>query len=103
MAWIRDLAIILLAIEAFIVALLPLVVVGGLVYGVWQLLRRENLPTWLKMAQAYLDLGLAYVELAMAYVIQPFIWIQTTTATIQGWLEALSRLGHRTQDIGRET
>ncbi|HDQ73501.1 MAG TPA: hypothetical protein ENN19_15610 [Chloroflexi bacterium] len=112
MAWIRDLAIILLAIEAFIVALVPLLIVGGLVYGMWWLLRRENLPAWLKMAQAYLDLACAYVKLAMAHVIRPFIWIQTTLATAHAWLETLTQFAkdfgrrdvrHRTSDVRRRT
>ncbi len=88
----RDLSIILLAIEAFILALVPLVLFGGLVYGLWQLLKHENLPSWFKIAQAYLELGRAYVELAMAAIVRPILWVNSTLATVQGWFNGVAKL-----------
>ena len=86
MAILRDLSIILIAIEAFFLALAPIVILGVLIYGLGWLQRHENLPRWLKAAQAYESLGLAYVELAMTYVIRPFVIVHSAVATVQRWL-----------------
>jgi hypothetical protein len=88
----RDFSLILLAIEAFILALVPLALFGGLVYGLWQLLKHENLPSWFKIAQAYLELGRAYVELAMAAIVRPILVVHATLVTIQGWFNAVTKL-----------
>ena len=92
MGWIRDLSVILLAIEVFVMALLPLVLFGGLVYAFWWLQRRENLPAWLKLVQAYIALVQAYVELAMATVVRPILKVHAALATVRGWLGALANL-----------
>ena len=86
----RDLSLILLAIEAFVLALAPLALLGGLVYGLWRLERHENLPTWLRLAQAYLDLARSYVELAMALVVRPILIANSFLAKIQKWLNAIA-------------
>jgi hypothetical protein len=86
MNWIRDLAVVLLAVEAFFIALVPLALLGGLVYGLWWLLRHENLPSWLGVAHAYLSLAQAYVELAMQTLASPILRVHTTLATVRGWL-----------------
>jgi len=93
MTVLRDLSLILLAVEAFVMALVPLALLGGLVYGLWQLQRHENLPSWLRLAQAYLALGLAYVELAMSAVVRPILWVHSTLATVQGWLGRTAKSG----------
>jgi len=93
MAIIRDLALILLALEAFVVALIPLALVGVLVYGAGWLLRRDHLPAWLKVAQAYLALGRAYVELAMAAIVKPILVIHSILAFIRNWLNAIVKTG----------
>jgi hypothetical protein len=90
MATLRDLSLILLAAEAFVLALVPLVLLGGLVYGLWWLHRHENLPSWLRLAQAYLALGRAYVELAMRAVIRPILLVHSILGTVQGWLGAVA-------------
>ena len=91
MGLLSNLSIILLAIEAFILALIPLVLFGGLVYGMWWLQRRENLPRWLKLAQAYLAQGQYYVEMAMGAVVRPILLIHSIAATVQNWLGAIGR------------
>lgn len=93
MSPLRDLSLILLAIEAFVLALVLLMLFGGLVYGLWWLQRHENLPTWLKVAQAYLALGRAYAELAMRAVVRPIFWVHSALATVRGWLDAIAKLG----------
>ncbi len=93
MSLLSDLSLILLAVEAFAMALMPLMLFGGAVYGMWYLQRHENLPSWLRLAQAYLTLGQSYVELAMRAVVRPFMLIHSTLATVQGWLGAISGRG----------
>ncbi len=92
MNWIRDLALILLAVEAFIVALVPLALCGGLVYGMWWLQRHENLPSWLQLMRSYLSLIQSYVELAMQMVVRPILQVHAALATVQGWLDGIAKL-----------
>jgi hypothetical protein len=82
----RDLSIILIAIEAFFLALAPVVILGASIYGLGWLQRHENLPRWLKVAQAYESLGQAYVELAMAYIVRPLMFVHSSVAMVQRWL-----------------
>ena len=82
----RDLALIVLAAEAFIAALVPLALAGGLVYGMWWLMRPDHLPAWMRLAQAYLALGLAYVELAASMLARPVFAVHSALATVRGWL-----------------
>ena len=86
MAVLRDLSIILIAIEVFLLALAPLLLLGALIYGLGWLQKHENLPSWLKLAQAYTSLGQAYVELAMAAIARPFLFVHSVLATVQRWL-----------------
>jgi hypothetical protein len=87
MAVLRDFSIIFIAIEAFFIALMPIVVFGAAIYGLWWLQRHENLPRWLKVARAYESLGKAYVELAAAYIVRPFLFVHSTLAMVQRWLD----------------
>ena len=93
MAVLRDLALILLACEAFVIALMPLTLLGALVYGLWWLQRHENLPSWLQIARAYLGLGQSYVESAMRVVVKPILVVQSVLATVQNWLEVAAKSG----------
>jgi hypothetical protein len=93
MAVLRDLAIILIAVEAFVLALVPLVLFGALVYSLGWLGRHENLPGWLKLAQAYVALAQAYVEMAMAIVVRPILFINSISATIRRWLGGVAKVG----------
>ena len=88
-----SIAIIILAVEAFFVALVPLVLAGALVYGLWWLRRHENLPSWLALAREYVKLASAYVELAMVTVVQPILFLHRVVATVEGWLRGIARLG----------
>jgi len=91
MSLLRNFSLILLAVEAFVMALVSLVLLGGAIYGLWKLQRHENLPSWLKVAQAYLALGQAYVGLAMRVVARPILLVHSTLATVQGWLGAIAK------------
>jgi len=97
MTVLSNLSIILLAAEAFVIALVPLILCGGLVYGLWWLQRHENLPSWLKLAQAYLELGRAYVEMAMRAVVKPVLLVHSTVATVQNWLSVITKFVKRRQ------
>ncbi len=91
MNWARDLALILLAAEAFVMALLPLAFFGGLVYVMWQLLRHDRLPSWLNLIQAYMALGRAYIELAMATLVRPILALNAALAMVRGWFNTIAR------------
>ena len=93
MGTLYDFSLILLAGEAFVMALVPLALLGGAVYGLWYLQRHENLPSWLRLAQAYLALVRAYIELAMRVVIRPILVIHSILATVRGWLDAIIKQG----------
>ena len=90
MTVLRDLSLILLAIEAFVLAVVPLTLLGGLVYGLWWLQRHENLPSWLQLARTYLELGRSYVELAMATVVRPILFVDSILARVRKWLDAIA-------------
>jgi len=93
MSVLRDISIILLAVESFVFALVPLALFGGLVYGLWWLRRHENLPSWLKTVRAYFDQARDVVEKAMSAVVRPIYAIHSGVATIQGWLKVINRIG----------
>lgn len=93
MATLRDLSIILLAGEVFLMVLIPLALLGASVYGLWRLRQHQNLPSWLRLTQAYLATGRAYVESAMGAVVKPVFWVHSVLATVQQWLRAISTLG----------
>lgn len=95
----RDVSVILLAVEAFILILIPLALSGALVYGVWRLRSHRNLPTWLRKTREYLLLGLSYVERAMDAVVKPVIAAHAASARLEGWMRALR--GGRSGGRGR--
>ena len=88
MAVVRDGSIILLAIVAMVMATMPMMLLGALVYGLTRLLRHRNLPAWLGLASAYVGLALAYVELGMAAVARPILAVSASRAALRGWRTA---------------
>lgn len=93
MAVLRDLSIILIAGEALVLALVPLVLLGALIYGLGWLQRHENLPSWLKLAQTYTALGQAYVEMAMATIVRPIMFVNSILAKVHRWLGIIAGCG----------
>jgi len=89
MGVLRDISVILLAFLTFVVMLVPLVVFGGLTYGVWTLLRHRNLPTWLRVGREYLLMGLSTINLAMEAVARPVFKVREAAANVEGWIQAL--------------
>jgi hypothetical protein len=89
MAILRDISIILLVIIAMLLAMVPLLLIGSLVYGLGWLQRHENLPTWLGLVRAYVGLAQAYVDLGMAAVARPVIAVNSARAAFLGWRAAI--------------
>ena len=85
----RDLSVILLAAQAFLFALVPLALFGGLVYGVWWLRMHRNLPNWLRKVRGYVTLGLSFVDRAMDALAKPVIAVHAAFATLEGWFRGL--------------
>lgn len=67
----RDIALIFLSLEALVIALVPLALIGGLAYGLFYLtkLARE----YLHKAQGYVQQGYDVVERTSRQVAAPFI------------------------------
>ena len=93
MAILRDLSVIFLSSGLFLATLVPLVVLGALIYGLGWLMRRDHLPAWIKVAQAYLALGRAYIERAMAAVVQPVIAVSGLFTRIGSILTGIGKVG----------
>jgi hypothetical protein len=89
----RDISVIILAAGVFIFTLIPLALFGAVTYGVWQLRRHRNLPTWLRTAREYLTLGLSYVDLAMEVVTRPVFAVHAAFARVAGWIGVLTKRG----------
>lgn len=88
MSVLRDLSIILLAGEVFVLALLPLAALAAAVYGLWWLQRRDHAPAWLAVGRAYGELSLAYVRLAMGIAVRPILALHSALATVNRWLRS---------------
>jgi hypothetical protein len=75
----------LLVVVAMLLGAMPLALTGALVYAMARLMRHENLPSWLGLANAYVRLGQAYVELAMASLVRPLLRAGAARASLRGW------------------
>ncbi len=76
----RDIALIFLSIEAFIVSLIPLAIFGGLAYGVYRL--RGWTKTGLQTAQAYAQTAHEHVEKASRAVVDPLVRVYAMAAMV---------------------
>ncbi|MBN1250010.1 MAG: hypothetical protein JXC32_20265 [Anaerolineae bacterium] len=85
----RDIALIFLSLEALVVALVPLVIVGGLAYGVYRL--TQLVRVYLQLAQGYAQKAHDYVERASAVVAEPFIRVHGTAKGATTIVERLTR------------
>lgn len=90
MATLRDIALILLALEVAVLALFSLAALGGAVYGLSWLRRCSNLPRWLRVVRACAGLGQEYIELAMTLVVWPVFLVHQAAAFVRRCLQ-LSR------------
>ena len=85
----RDVSVILLAAEVFLFGLIPLALLGAVVYGVWWLRMHRNMPSWLSTVRTYFGLGLSYVEMATDALAKPVIVAHKAAAAVEGWSRAL--------------
>lgn len=90
---IRDIALILLAAEAFVLGLLPLTILGALIYGLTWVRRHENLPGWLRSAQVYLGIAGSYADAVCAAIVRPVLLIHAVLARVSSWLRAIAEAG----------
>ncbi len=67
----RDIALIFLSLEALVIALIPLVLVSGLAYGIYRLHRLTR--TYLQLAQVYAQQANDAVGRASRAVAEPLI------------------------------
>ena len=88
MAALRDVSVILLAIESFVLLLIPLFILGACVYGL-HILRRK-LPPLFDQVRKYLALVQLYVNRASAAAAAPIIKTRAVTAQWSAWWNALA-------------
>jgi hypothetical protein len=89
MAPLRDIAVILLALEAMVLMLVPAAVIGASLYGVRWL--RRKLPPLFAQARKILALVRLYVERTGAAIVAPLITIYAVAAQIRAtWTSLIS-------------
>lgn len=71
----RDIALIFLSLEALVIALVPLLLIGALAYGVFRL--RKLAKQYLVLAQEYAQKAHAWVERASRSAADPLIKVHT--------------------------
>lgn len=84
----RDIALIFLTLEAFVMALIPMVLLWGLAYGVYWL--RGKVTEYLHLGQHYAQLLHETVEKYARSVTTPFIRVHTTTRMVTTILNHLA-------------
>ena len=89
MAALRDVSMILLAIESFVLLLIPVAIIGACVYGVHWL--RRKLPPLFAQANKYLALVQLYVNRACAAMVAPIIRTYAVAAQLSAWWITLAR------------
>ncbi len=99
----RDVSLIFLVAEVFLLGLIPLAIFGALAYGTWWLRRHRNLPTWLGTARGYFMLGLSYVERGMWIATRPIMITHTACATAKGWVRAVRGASTEDRDPAAES
>jgi hypothetical protein len=82
MGVLRDIALILLAIEGAVFTLLVLVVLGAINYGMIRFRWWHVIPGWFAVGRSYLDIGLHYVERACEVVTKPVFAAYTLEAQV---------------------
>ena len=88
MAALRDVSVILLAVESFVLLLIPAAIIGACVYGVHWL--RRKLPPLFAQAKKYLALIQLYVGRASAVTVAPIIRTHAVSAQWGAWWKTLA-------------
>lgn len=82
MAVLRDVALIILAIEGTVFTLLVLALLGVINYGLIRFRWWHVIPGWFAVGRSYLSLGLHYVERACEVVTKPVFAAYTLEAKV---------------------
>ena len=88
MAALRDVSVILLAIESFVLLLIPAAILAASVYGVHWL--RRKLPLLFAQVRKYLVLVQLYVNRASAAAAAPVIRMHAVAAQWSTWWNTLA-------------
>jgi hypothetical protein len=89
MAALRDVSVILLAIESFVLLLIPAAVIAATWYGVHWL--RRKLPSLFAQARKYLVLIQLCVNHVCGAVVAPLIAASARVAQLSAWWNTLAR------------
>lgn len=85
----RDIALVFLSVEAVVVALVPMIIIFGLAYGVYRLTGLARV--YLRKAQSYAQLAYDYVEKASIAVSAPFIKVHSSARQVTAIVQRLTR------------
>ena len=85
----RDIALIFLSLEALVIALVPMLIIAGLAYGVFRLTGLARV--YLRKAQTYTQLAYDYVEKASVAVAAPFIKANSSVRQVTAIVQRLTR------------
>ncbi len=84
----RDIALIILSLQALVMALVPLALFGGIAYGIHRL--RPLVRHYLRLAFSYAELVRARVDSAAHQAASPFIRVHSTVRMTQRILQQLT-------------
>jgi len=71
----RDIALIILGLQAMVMVLIPLTLLGGTIYGLYRL--QPLLRKYLRLAVTYAEMAQAYVERGSLAIAKPLIRAHT--------------------------
>jgi hypothetical protein len=89
MSTLRDIALIILAIEGAIITLILLALLAGANYGLFRSQWWHRLPRWFALVRAYLDMGRGTVERVSRAIVSPVFKAETTRASFSVWVHRL--------------
>lgn len=89
----RDIALVFLSLEALIIVLIPLLLIGALAYGVYRL--RFYVRKYLRLAVGYAQQANDAVNDVAGKITNPFINVHAGTAKIAGMAKRLFFGGSR--------
>jgi hypothetical protein len=89
MAVLRDVALIILAVEGVVFTLLVLVVLGAINYGLIHFRWWHVIPGWFAVGRSYLNRGLELVERVCEAVAKPVFAAYTLEAKVSTQVEAV--------------
>lgn len=84
----RDIALIFLSLQALVMALIPLLLIGGFAYGIHRL--RPLVRQYLRVAFSYAELVRARVESVARQAASPFIRVHSTVRMTETILKQLT-------------